>query len=59
MVEQGVLDMTFIPTQNGFMRLEDSKKPLAAVFPNYLVPEPCYAAPSLEAIAQGGADRGN
>lgn len=59
MVEQGVLGMTFIPTQNGFMRLEDSEKLLRAIFPNYPVLEPCYRAPSLEAIAQGGADRGN
>jgi len=59
MVEQGVLAMTFIPTQNGFMRLEDSEKVLRAIFPNYPVLEPCYPASSLEAIAQGGADRGN
>ena len=51
--------MTFIPTQNGFMRLEDSEKLLRAIFPNYPVLEPCYRAPSLEAIAQGRADRGN
>ena len=51
--------MTFIPTQNGFMRLEDSEKLLRAIFPNYPVLEPCCPAPSLEAIAQGVADRGN
>ncbi len=59
MVEQGVLGMTFNPTQNGFMRLEDSEKLLRAIFPNYPVLEPCYRAPSLEAAAQGGAGRGN
>ena len=51
--------MTFIPTQNGFMRLEDSEKLLRAIFPNYPELEPRYPAPSLEAIAQSGADRGN
>jgi hypothetical protein len=51
--------MTFIPMQNGFMRLEDCEKLLQAIFPNYPMLEPCYTAPSLEAIAQGGADRGN
>ena len=59
MVEQGVLGMTFTPTQSGFMRLEDSEKLLRAIFPNYPELEPRYPAPSLEAIAQGRADRGN
>jgi hypothetical protein len=43
--------MTFIPTQSGFMRLEDSEKLLRAIFPNYPSPKPRYPAPALEAIA--------
>ena len=45
--------MTFIPTQSGFMRLEDSEKLLRAIFPNYPRLEPCHSAPRLEPIAQG------
>ena len=51
--------MTFIPTQNGFMRLEDSEKLLRAIFPNYPSLEPCYSAPRLEPTVLGGADRSN
>lgn len=51
--------MTFIPTQSGFMRLEDSEKLLRAIFPNYPSLKPCYSAPSLEPIVLGGADRSN
>ncbi len=40
--------MTFIPTQTGFMRLEDSEKLLRAIFPNYPSLEPCHSAPRLE-----------
>ena len=40
--------MTFIPTQAGFMRLEDSEELLRAVFPNYPSLEPCHSAPRLE-----------
>jgi len=49
--------MTFIPTQSGFMRLEDSEKLLRAIFPNYPKLEPCNGAPSLEPIAPGSKDR--
>ena len=52
-------NMTFIPTQTGFMRLEDSASLLHAIFPNYPSLEPCYPAPPLEAIAESGADRRN
>ena len=45
--------MTFIPTQTGFMRLEDSDKLLRAIFPNYPSLEPCHSAPRLEPIPQG------
>ena len=51
--------MTFIPTATGFMRLEDSKKLLRAIFPAYPSLEPCYSAPPLEALPQGGKDDWN
>jgi hypothetical protein len=51
--------MTFIPTQTGFMRLEDSEKLLRAIFPNYPDLEPCHAAPRLEPISQGTENYGN
>ena len=51
--------MTFIPTQNGFMRLEDSEKLLRAIFPNYPSLAPCHSAPCLEAIPQGSEDYWN
>jgi hypothetical protein len=44
--------MTFIPTQTGFMRQEDSEKLLRAIFPNYPSLEPCHSAPRLELIPQ-------
>ncbi len=49
--------MTFIPTQIGFMSLEDSEKLLRAIFPNYPGLEPRYPAPALEPISQDSADR--
>ena len=51
--------MTYIPTQNGFMNLEDSEKLLRAIFPNYPSLEPRHSAPALEPIPQRGADRSN
>ena len=51
--------MTYIPTQTGFMNLEDSKKLLRAIFPNYPNLEPRYPAPALEPISQGSAERSN
>lgn len=51
--------MTFIPTQNRFMRLEDSKKLLRAIFPNYPSLEPCCAGPRLETAEEGSSDRRN
>ena len=44
--------MTYIPTQTGFMNLEDSAKLLRSIFPNYPSLEPRYPAPALEAISQ-------
>jgi hypothetical protein len=51
--------MRFIPTQTGFMRLEDSEKLLQAIFPNYPRLEPCVSAPRLEPIPQGSNDYWN
>ncbi len=51
--------MTYIPTQNGFMCLEDSEKLLRVIFPNYPSLEPRYPAPVLEPIPQRSADRSN
>lgn len=44
--------MTFIPTQTGFMRLEDSARLLRSIFPNYPSLEPCHPAPRLEPVEQ-------
>ncbi len=44
--------MTYIPTQTGFMNLEDSEKLLHAIFPKYPSLEPCHRPPSLEAIIE-------
>ena len=51
--------MTFIPTQTGFIRLEDSERLLRAIFPNYPSLEPRYPAQALEPIFQDSADRSN
>jgi hypothetical protein len=51
--------MTFIPTQTGFMRLDDSAKLLRAIFPNYPCLEPHYPVPVLESMSKSGADRSN
>ena len=50
---------TFIPTKSGFMRLEDSKKLLRAIFPNYPSLEPCYPAPVLEPMAEDSKEYEN
>ena len=56
-VEEGLASMTYIPTQTGFMNLEDSAKLLHAIFPNYPSLEPRYPAPALEPITGDSADR--
>ena len=53
------MTFTFIPTQSGFMRLEDSERLLRAIFPNYPSLEPRYPAPRLEPISPSSADRSN
>ena len=55
----GRANMTFIPTQNGFMRLEDCEKLLHAIFPNYPSLQPCCPAPRLEPTDEGSAARRN
>ena len=49
----------FMPTQTGFMRLEDSEKLLRLIFPNYPNLQPCHPAPRLEPISQDSIDRSN
>lgn len=49
--------MTYIPTQTGFMNLEDSEKLLRAIFPKYPSLEPRYPAPALELVFPGSVDR--
>jgi len=51
--------MKYIPTQTGFMALQDSEKLLRAIFPNYPNLEPCYPAPALEPISRASADGSN
>lgn len=51
--------MTYIPTECGFMRLEDSAKLLRAVFPNYPDLTPCLHAPALEALSPEPCDQRN
>jgi hypothetical protein len=48
--------MTFISTQTGFMRLEDSENLLRAIFPNYPSLEPCHSAAGLEPITHGSKE---
>lgn len=43
--------MTYIPTQAGFMQLQDSARLLQAVFPNYPELQPCNLVPVLEVAA--------
>lgn len=47
------MTFTFIPTQSGYMRLEDSHKLLLTIFPNYPSLEPCHSAPRLEPRPEG------
>lgn len=43
--------MTYVPTQAGFMQLQDSVRLLRAVFPNYPELQPCNPVPLLEVAA--------
>ncbi len=51
--------MTYIQTRTGFMELEDSKKLLRAIFPNYPNLEPCHPTPALEPISPASVDGSN
>jgi hypothetical protein len=51
--------MTYIPTQSGFMNLEDSEKLLRTIFPNYPSLEPRHPAQPLDPIWQASAERSN
>ena len=41
--------MTYVPTESGFMQLQDSARLLRAVFPNYPELQPSHPVPVLEA----------
>jgi len=43
--------MTYIPNNVGMVSIEDSRRILRAIFPNYPELQPRYTAPSLEPIA--------
>ena len=47
--------MTCIPTQAGFMQLQDSERLLRAIFPNYPQLQPCNPVPALEVVAAASA----
>jgi hypothetical protein len=47
--------MTYLPTQAGFMQLQDSAQLLRTVFPNYPELQPCNPVPVLEVAAAPSA----
>jgi hypothetical protein len=47
--------MTYIPTQAGFMQLQDSARLLRTIFPNYPELQPCNPVPELEVAATASA----
>jgi hypothetical protein len=47
--------MTYIPTQAGFMQLQDSARLLLAVFPNYPELQPCNPVPVFEVAPAASA----
>lgn len=49
--------MTYIPTRDGWMNVEDSRRLLHAIFPNYPNLEPCYPAPILEPISNPATEK--
>jgi hypothetical protein len=52
-------NMTFIPTQTGLMRVEDSEELIRAIFPKYPSLKPRHPAPLLEPMAHASAPRSN
>jgi hypothetical protein len=47
--------MTYIPTEAGCTRLQDSARLLRAVYPNYPELQPCNPVPALEVVAAASA----
>ena len=45
-----VKDMTYIPNRSGMVSIEDARRILRAIFPNYPDLNPCHPAPILEPI---------
>lgn len=43
--------MTYVPSKSGMISIEDSRRILLAIFPNYPELKPCNPMPSLEPIA--------
>ena len=43
--------MTYIPNNTGMLSVEDSRRILSVIFPNYPELKPCNLAPPLEPIA--------
>jgi hypothetical protein len=43
--------MTYIPSNSGLVSIEDSRRILRAIFPNYPELSPCNPAPPLEPVA--------
>ncbi len=43
--------MTYVPNNAGMVSVEDSRRILLAIFPNYPELKPCNPAPPLEPIA--------
>lgn len=48
--------MTYIPKHVGMVSIEDSRRILRAIFPNYPELTPCCSAPILEPIALSSED---
>jgi len=42
--------MTYIPSRFGMVSVEDARRILRAIFPNYPELTPCHPAPTLEPI---------
>jgi len=49
--DREVKTMTYIPNNAGMLSIEDSRRILRAIFPNYPDLTPCYPAPTLEPVA--------
>ena len=43
--------MTYLPNNTGMLSVEDSRRVLSVIFPNYPELKPCNPAPPLEPIA--------